>query len=494
MRSLFSVDPGTGCLRPTSPQGRNRQKHGCTTTQPRANHEIRFRYIAESTFAPVPPRRELPLSAKSPSFTLITTSLTLHGRVLNSNSCCCRFRQAAVSPSFSWIEFASTKDLSFVSWTTNEPRFHDTTNNASLIIIIIAFKIDDRDPHDRFVVSLEITKIVPLTCHGHSRPITHVSFSSLLPSSGSPSQFYLISACKDNNPMLRDGLTGDWIGTFIGHKGAVWSARLSDDATLAATGSADFSAKVWDTFTGETLHTLQHNHIVRAVAFPPLEQPSMLATGGMEKKLRIFDLARSPGADGTTSVGNSTTGADAIPVSYELGAGEHQGAIKSVIWTRNINTLITASDDKMIRWWDLRSRACIASHGLDALPGSCELNGGLGDQHSTGSTVSVAAGKNIYFFDGARPGTLLKHIATDREVASVALNGAAKRFVTGSPNDTWVHVWDFDTGRELETGRGHHGPVWTTCFSPDGKLYATGSEDGTVKLWKFTEGAYGLWR
>jgi serine-threonine kinase receptor-associated protein len=216
---------------------------------------------------------------------------------------------------------------------------------------------------------------------------------------------------------------------------------------LEISANLTINSKVWDTNTGETLHTLQHNHIVRAIAFPPHKRPQILATGGMEKKLRVFDLSQSASGPENGTANGATTPSSSAP-SFEIGAGVHGGTIRSVVWTPDPSVLITACEDKVLRWWDMRSRSSIGTFTLDGPLGSCEMDSlGLNEGEAT---LSVAAGKNVYFFESNRPATLVKKIETKYEIASVAINGRAGKFVTGSPGDTWVRVWDLET--ETETG------------------------------------------
>lgn len=336
---------------------------------------------------------------------------------------------------------------------------------------------------------------VPLTCHGHSRPVPHLNFSAL----ERDDSYYMISACKDGNPMLRDGQTGDWIGTFLGHKGAVWQAKLSPDASAAATASADFTAKVWDTHTGELLYVLQHEHIVRAIAYP-FDKSGMLATGGFEKKLRIFDLQEvqpsfTPGANGID------VNPVAIPSSraFEIGEGIHTQPIKFIVWTLDPNVIITASGDTL-RWFNLPDRTCFQTEQLEGEIKSCELVS-LAPPHSSPTDIgdglpvlAVAAGKTVCFWGGPRAETELKRFTLSHGIASVGLDLKGKKFVVGEDPGTWARVYRWDDATEIDIHKGHHGPIWSIAFSPDGNLYATGSEDGTIKMWKNCDGFYGLWR
>lgn len=47
-------------------------------------------------------------------------------------------------------------------------------------------------------------------CSGHTRPVVDLAFAER-----ENEQVLLISACKDGKPMLRDGVTGDWIGMLF---------------------------------------------------------------------------------------------------------------------------------------------------------------------------------------------------------------------------------------------------------------------------------------
>ncbi|XP_026470555.1 serine-threonine kinase receptor-associated protein [Ctenocephalides felis] len=299
----------------------------------------------------------------------------------------------------------------------------------------------------------------PLTCSGHTRPVVHLDFSDI-----TECGYFLISACKDGKPMLRQGDTGDWIGTFQGHKGAVWGVALNSQATRAATGAADFTGKVWDAITGNEVQSFQHKHIVKSVTFS--SDSKLLATGSNEKLIRIFDL-NQPDNEAQVFTG-------------------HNGGIKRALFCRGDSCIVSCADDKTMRLWD--RTLCKEIHRVDfpAAPSSLELS-------KDGSILTATHGDTVSFWDASSFQRLCE-AKVPTTAASASLHPDKSIFVCGG-DDLKVYKFDYATGNEIESFKGHFGPIHTVQFSPDGELYASGSEDGTLRLWQTTVGkTYGLWK
>ena len=268
--------------------------------------------------------------------------------------------------------------------------------------------------------------------------------------------------------MLRDGVTGDWIGTFAGHKGAVWSAKLDPLGYLAATASGDFSVRLWDAITGKFLHQFPHKHIVKTVDFSC--DSKFLATGGHEGKLRIFNLL------------DCMENKDLVePMIAFDQCSEKKITITKCLWWEN-NKVLAAGSDGKIRIWDTKNGTL--SHTIDVLDAEVrdmelkEIDGGK-------MMLIAAAGKNVFIFS-LEDYKLLSNYEMPihfKDEGGVSLHPSGTKFIAGG-SDLWVRVFDSKTGKELECLKGHHGPIRCLRYAFDGNTFASGSEDGTIRIWK----------
>jgi WD40 repeat protein len=60
--------------------------------------------------------------------------------------------------------------------------------------------------------------------------------------------------------------------------------------------------------------------------------------------------------------------------------------------------------------------------------------------------------------------------------------------IASGSKDGTVRVWSVPGGQPLLNLRGHGEEVRSVAFSPDGKILASGSEDETARLWEIPSG------
>ena len=284
------------------------------------------------------------------------------------------------------------------------------------------------------------------TLKGHSDAVGPVSFS--------PDGQVLASGSKDYTIKLWDVGSRREIATLEGHSDLVYSVSFSPDGKVLASGSDDKTIKLWDVGSRREIATLKgHSDAVGPVSFSPDGQ--VLASGSKDYTIKLWDVGSR--REIATLKGHST---------YVI----------SVSFSPDGKVLASGSYDETIKLWDVGSRREIATlKSGDVISVSFSPDGKVLASGSYDNTMiklwDVGSRREIATLKGHSDGVLSVPFSPDGQVLA-----------SGSMDET-IKLWDVGSRREIATLKGHSSAVISVSFSPDGQVLASGSADKTIKLW-----------
>jgi WD40 repeat protein len=277
----------------------------------------------------------------------------------------------------------------------------------------------------------------------------------------SPDGKLLAGGGSDKVVRLWDAATSKPIAALEGHRAEILALAFSPDGKRLLSASGDFTARVWDIEKQTTVATLQgHAAAINAVAYAA--DGKTLATASNDGTARLWGVT-----------------------GYRpLATLAHQEPVVRVTFSPGGQTLITGGEKGTIRLWNTAAgtpRKQLAGH-TDAVTGLVILPDGSG-------LVSGSADQSIRFWKAAPPAlpALAMLPAHGPEALSVAFSPDGKWLITGGADKT-VAIRDPASGSIRRVLRGHTNRVTKTAVSPDSKLIASVSGDGTVRVWSIQRG------
>jgi len=104
-----------------------------------------------------------------------------------------------------------------------------------------------------------------------------------------------------------------------------------------------------------------------------------------------------------------------------------------------------------------------------------------------GKILAVTVQDNINLYDSKTRALLKTLEGHTSSVCSVCFSADGMLLASGS-NDNTLKLWSVESGELQKTMKGHTDTIYSVQFSPDGKRLASGSSDYTVKLWNVEDG------
>jgi len=316
----------------------------------------------------------------------------------------------------------------------------------------------------------------PISLHGHERAITQIKYNR--------DGDLLLSAAKDASPNVWFSSNGERLGSFEGHSGVVWTIDCSWDSTKVVTGSGDNTLRIWDLEYGKELNKLQTRTSVRIANFSYSGKMLFYTTDEAMKlpaSLGVIDLNDS------SSFETDTSGVISIDEF------ERHNKPTSGLWGPLDESIITGHETGILTKWDFRSTK---EKLLEVQKHKAQIND---LQYSKDQTMFVTASKDTSakLFD-SETFDHLKTYQTDRPVNSAAISPIRDHVVLGGGQEamevttTSTRAGKFEARfyhlifeEEFARVKGHFGPINSVAFHPNGLSYASGGEDGYVRLHTF---------
>jgi WD40 repeat protein len=238
----------------------------------------------------------------------------------------------------------------------------------------------------------------------------------------------------------------------------------SPDGRMLAISGPDRLVRVWEPLAGEPLRTLfGHTDDVTQVAWLPTSQ---LATASLDGTVRVWDV-RSKRELRHIIAWEGGVGALAISPSGRI-----------ALWPATETPVDPDTPDLIGRPTD-----AVRVHASDGSRSATQptLDHGAGDgawTHDSTELLSID-GTELVFVKGSQE---LRSASTARLLCVATSPDGA--LIAGGTQGGTVVLLDAKTGTLLKALRGHAGPVLDVGFSADGRTLASGSADGTVRVWQ----------